>query len=354
MELDPEQLLAPISDDEPAGPDLEYDLDFSELMIAATPKAEAQVGDQVKEGADADFSEVLKIGRGLMDRTIDIRVAVYMAEAALNREGFPLFARIMEYIQGALFTHWDHVHPQLDEDDGDSTERMNALRGLTKSLGMGGDEPVLKQLRRAAISDSRMMGRFSLRHLSVAKGEMTPPADMDSPPDMAAITAAIKDTGEEEMEAIRSGITDALTAVRGIDSLLDERVPGFGPDFAPLIEGLQAAQTAIADVLGGSVDEAGASGGDAAGAVSDGGAPMAAASGGGVGAIANSNDVMRALDLVMEYYARNEPSSPVPLLLKRAKKLVNADFMTIMEDMAYAGLEQVRTVGGLEPSEGEY
>lgn len=350
MELDLDDLLAGFGEAEPAGPDLEYDPTFSELTIAATPKAEQQVGDKIIPAEEPDYAEVLRLGRELMERTIDIRVAVYMAEAALNREGFPLFARILRYIEGALERHWEHVHPQLDaEDDDDPTERVNALRGLADP------ETVLRQLRRAPLSESRMMGRMSLRHLAVARGEMPAPADMENPPDMAAFAAALKDTGEEEMAAIRGGIADALEAVRAIDALLDEKVPGQGPDLSALVAGLRAAQEAIAETLGAELPaEAGEEiESDPAGTAAS-AATGAGAARGAVGGISNSNDVIRALDLIMEYYARNEPSSPVPLLLRRAKRLVNADFLTIMEDMAHAGLEQVRIVGGLEPQEEEY
>lgn len=354
MELDPEELLAGFGEEEPSGPDLEYDPEFSELAIAATPKAEQQVGDKVKEGEEADFAQVLKIGRSLLDRTMDLRVSVYMAEAALARDGFPLFASIMRYIHGTLLLYWDTVHPQLDaEDDDDPTERMNALRGLADG------NTVIRQLRRAPISDSRMMGRFSLRHLAVARGEMTAPADMENPPDMAAFSAAVKDTGGPEMEAIREGISDALNAARQIEEILDEKVPGQGPDLSPLTDGLKAAERAIADTLGeapSAADQDGAQGDAPDGAQGGAGAPAGsggAMAGGGVGGIGNPNDVSRALDLIIDYYARNEPSSPVPILLARAKRLVGADFMTIMNDMAHGGLEQVRVVGGIPP-EDEY
>lgn len=346
MELDPEELLAGFGDDEPSGPDLEYDSEFADLQIAATPKGEQQVGDKVIAAEEADFSEVLKVGKGLMGRTMDIRVAIYMCEAGLNREGFPLFASLMRYIHGSLMLHWDTVHPQLDaDDDNDPTERMNALRGLADS------DTVLKQLRRAPLCDSRGLGRFGLRHLAVAKGEMAAPSDMDNPPDMANFAAAVKDTPEEEMGKIREGIADALNAAREIEKILDENVPGQAPDLSPLIDGLNSADAAIAETLGEAPSEVAADTGGTAGA-----APAASTGGGGgaVGGIANTNDVTRALDLIMEFYARNEPSSPVPLLLARAKRLVSADFMTIMNDMAHGGVDQVRMVGGLPPEEEEY
>ena len=42
------------------------------------------------------------------------------------------------------------------------------------------------------------------------------------------------------------------------------------------------------------------------------------------------------------------PSSPIPMLLERAKRLVNADFLTIIKDMAPHGLDNVQTIGGLD------
>ena len=60
-----------------------------------------------------------------------------------------------------------------------------------------------------------------------------------------------------------------------------------------------------------------------------------------------------ALDRIMAYYARSEPSSPVPLLLDRAKRLVGADFLSIIKDLANDSLTEVRRVGGL-PEDSEY
>ena len=55
-----------------------------------------------------------------------------------------------------------------------------------------------------------------------------------------------------------------------------------------------------------------------------------------------------ALDKIISYYQRHEPSSPVPVLLTRAKRLVSADFLTIMKDMAPQGVDQVRQIGGID------
>jgi len=58
--------------------------------------------------------------------------------------------------------------------------------------------------------------------------------------------------------------------------------------------------------------------------------------------------VRKALDRIIEYYAKHEPSSPLPILLHRARRLVGADFMTIIQDIAPGGLDNVRLIGGIE------
>jgi hypothetical protein len=76
-------------------------------------------------------------------------------------------------------------------------------------------------------------------------------------------------------------------------------------------------------------------------------APAARTEGGGSGAVNGPNDVIASIDRIMAYYARSEPSSPVPILMARAKKLVNADFLTIVRDLAPSGVANVTLIGGL-------
>jgi type VI secretion system protein ImpA len=69
---------------------------------------------------------------------------------------------------------------------------------------------------------------------------------------------------------------------------------------------------------------------------------------GTLNAINNRNDVIRALDLICDYYRLQEPSSPIPLLLRRAKLLVKKDFLEILQELAPDGLAQAQTLRGSE------
>jgi type VI secretion system protein ImpA len=68
------------------------------------------------------------------------------------------------------------------------------------------------------------------------------------------------------------------------------------------------------------------------------------------GPIQSREDVIRSLDQVCDWYARNEPSSPVPLLLRRAKRLVNKSFLEAVQDLSPSGVTEVQTIAGAETS----
>ena len=51
------------------------------------------------------------------------------------------------------------------------------------------------------------------------------------------------------------------------------------------------------------------------------------------------------------FFRQTEPSSPVPLFLERAKRLVSKDFLEVLADIAPDALEQARAAGGLKTSE---
>lgn len=351
MPIDVDSLLVSLGDDEPCGEDLEYDLSFTELEIAAQPKEEQQVGDNVLEGADPDWGEVREKALAVLEQSKDLRAAIYLASAELHLGGFPAFAAVLEYIKRVLDEYWNDVHPQLDaDDDNDPTMRVNAVVNLTDT------DTVLRAVRRAPLTESRGFGRMTLRHIEVANGQSTTPADMDDPPDSAQVSAAFQDTDDEIKQANFDALDQCLELTNGISSMFDTRLgAGFGPDLSPLTDMLKQIVAACAPFGGGGGDAAEASDGaaeDGGAAPAGGGAAVGPGpSGGGVGGINNPNDVQNAIDRICEYYARVEPSSPVPLLLLRARRLVAADFLTIMKDIASDGVDQVNTLGGIVEEE---
>jgi type VI secretion system protein ImpA len=69
------------------------------------------------------------------------------------------------------------------------------------------------------------------------------------------------------------------------------------------------------------------------------------------GDILSREDVNRALDKICQYYEKNEPSSPIPLLLQRAKRLVSLSFVEILKDLAPDSMKQIDMVAGTRKEE---
>jgi type VI secretion system protein ImpA len=340
--MDLAALLQSHGEDDPSGDDLEYDPAFTELEIAAQPGEERQVGDEILYAEDPDYKDIAAKAQDILERSHDLRAAVFMGEAQLRLNGYPGFAKVTSYISQCLETYWDTCHPQLDEDDDDDpTMRVNAI------LALADTDRILRGVRRAPLSKSKMFGALSLRDIAVAEGEETPGKDMTTIPESAQVAAAFQDTDEEELREISDAVSQSLADVIAISATFDDKTPGQGPDLDPLIKVLKKAASKLSNALG-DPEVGEETDDDAADEGSGGGAPVRGGGGGGGGGITSPTDVQNALDRIVAYYERYEPSSPLPLLLLRAKRLVNADFLTIVKDMAPHGIDNVNLIGGLE------
>lgn len=354
--LDIEGMLAEFSPDEPCGKDLdlEYDPEYGELERASQGKPEQQLGDTFVPAEEPDWGLVRRNALKLFARTKDLRVAVILTNGAVRTEGWPGFRDSLSLIDGLLNRYWDCVHPQLDPDDGnDPTQRANLISSLCDA------GTTLTYLREAPLVES-VLGRFSLRDYMIAHGELTHSASEEgAPPEAAVIEAAFKAADLGGLQAIADAVTQSGAALAGIESRLLEVVgAAAAPNMSALSSLLKNAAKATSTGLASRDDAPAAVPEQARGEAIDDVAAVAVAGGRvgvALGPVANRDDVTRALDEICDYYRKQEPSSPIPILLERAKRMIGKDFMEIIQNMAPDGLSQVETLRGPEAgSEDEY
>lgn len=354
--IDIDKLLADISPDEPCGPDLEYDAEFIALMQDAEGKAAKYTpdGQLVEEGEDPNWRDIRNRCVAMFDRTIDLRVTMVLINALMCDAGLPGLRDGLELLKALHERHWDHFHPQLDPDDGnDPMMRMNVVSALAAPIGADGDPRRFQQrLREVPLAESRQLGRFSLRDLLIAAGELSPPKGIETVPNEGLIDGAFKDTeGDTLLETGRAA--DACVELsKSIDQWITNTVGASNAcDLDPWLSMVTELRKRLAPRVearfpGEAVKDTADDAAQAAGQPSGGGeAPQSAALS---GVIASRDDVLRALNKVLDYYARFEPSSPVPLLIRRAQKLVPMGFMEIVRDLSPAALDQIRVIGGDE------
>lgn len=342
-----ESLLGEIAAAAPCGEDLEYDPAFAELEELAQGTPERQYGDTIIPAEPPDWRGVRNAALALFERTRDLRVAVYLARALLHTDGLPGFAAGLGVVQGLLERFWDDVYPRLDPDDNnDPTLRINIVVALCDP------EATLRGLRETPLVSSRALGRFSLREVQIASGVLTPvtTGEQAEPPTQARIDGAFQDADLEELQATAGAVIEAIERVERIEAVLTDQV---GVTQAPDMSALTGVLKEIRQVLSEHLHRRGV--GLAAGIApgeTAAGEPAAGAAAVGqrlvVGEIGSREDAIRMLDKICEYFNRYEPSSPVPFLLKRAKKLVTKDFMAILNDLAPGGAEQATLIFGLQ------
>ncbi len=333
--IDVEALLQPISEDAPCGPVLEYDPAYAEMERAARGRPERQMGEVVVAEEPPDWRAVKRQATNLFARTKDLRIAGYLVKSLLHTDGLPGFASGMFLVQGLLERYWEPVHPVLDPEEGnDPTFRVNTL------LELCDPDTTLPALREAPLVDSRALGRFSLRDVLMARGDVPVPSGLETPPEAGAVEAAFLGCEMEALQETSGAVAETLGHVAAIDALLTDKVGSArAPGFGALVSTLKAIEAILKEKLAarGAGEGGGAEGEGAAGAT--GGRAIG-------GQIRSRDDVVRVLDLACEYFRRHEPSSPVPLLLTRAKRLVAKDFMDIVRDLAPDALTQIELIRG--------
>ncbi|KVP58485.1 type VI secretion protein [Burkholderia ubonensis] len=338
--LDTVALLADISSDHPGGVDVEYDPAFLELEQAVYGKPDVQYGDTVVAATQPDWKAAESLSFDLLSKSHDLRVAGHLARALLNRQGFAGFADGLALIEGLLERCWDSIYPRLDpDDDNDPTARVNALAVLVESSGMVAD------VRDAPLAMSRAQGIARLRDVEYASGESAAPAGVATL-SAASIDAIVADA-RDDAAATHAAVAAALRNAMRIETLLTERVGAARSiDLSPLSRLLRHASAFLGERVAPAAPEA------ANDTPVDGAAVVAnlaavPASSAAPGEIASRQDVIRTLDRICAYYEQHEPSSPVPLLLSRARRLVDKTFIEILEDLAPEGLGQARQAGGI-------
>jgi len=343
--LDIEQLLSEIVAAAPCGEDLEYDPAFAEMEKLAQETPERQYGDTIIPAEPPDWRGVQKAALALMERTRDLRVAVCLTRALLQVESLTGFADGLKLVDGLIERFWEHVHPQLDpDDDNDPTLRVNIIVALCDP------DTTLRALREAPLVNSRALGRFSLRDVQVAAGLLTPVASEGSAelPTPARIDGAFQDADLESLQATVNAVIGAMERVEHIEAALTDRIGVTqAPDMSALTGVLKEIRQVLVDQLrrrgaapAGDADEVEAAAASASDSTASAGPRLV------VGEITSREEAIRLLDKICEYFNRHEPSSPVPFLLKRAKKLVTKDFMAILRDLAPAGTEQADLIFG--------
>ncbi len=336
--IDIEALLKPVSDEQPCGPNLTYDPAFYELENQSRGKPETQFS----PAEDPNWKDLREQALDFLGKSKHLTAAVIITVCELKLNGLSGAEQGLGFIRGLLERQWAAFYPQLDpEDNNDPTERMNILANVTS---FGEPYRFLQRLQEAPLCQSANFGRVRFLDVERAKqpsGE-APPEGQPAPLSEGQIQAAFKDSSPEVIAANHQAAIKAREHLAAIDAFLNNTVGTAGVDLQPLLKMLKSIESTLAGFLPNAA-EAGADGAAVEGAAGSG---TAAAGPRLSGTVQSRDDVVRALDRICDYYRQQEPSSPVPYMLKRAQRMVKMNFMEIVNELTPDAMTQVRVITG--------
>jgi type VI secretion system protein ImpA len=328
--IDLKQLLGANSQDRPSGEDLEYDPLFGNMERAAKGREEQQFGDTLIAAEDPDWVELRAYALAVLQRSKDLRAAVQLTRASVRTDGYAGLSDGLSLISGYLEGYWESLFPQLDSDDhNDPAIRLNTLLNLCDPLEF------LLPISKLPLVSSDRMGQFSLRDIQIASGSLVNPDSKHRELSLEQIEAAFREADPALTAATHSLIEQCIDATSAICETISQKLSAADSlNLQPLSNLLKAADKELASRSwsGNPADLIGSS---------DMGNPhpVSAAPRDNlvVGAVNSRDDVIVSLERICRYYAQHEPSSPVPLLLQRAKRLVKMGFHEIVQDLAPDG-----------------
>ncbi len=342
--MDP--LLEPVSADSPTGEDLSYDPIYNELavLIQGTPET------QFSEAKEPSWPAVRKMAEDGLKRSKDLQIAVYYVVSISQTGGLEGAAKGIEFITGLVRQYWPTVHPQIDPDDNDPTQRVNILSQLAVEPGSFGD-PIkyIDRLSAAAIFRAPGLGPVTLNYLKTE----SPTAGGGTALGFTRLPEIVANSNPEEVAAGVDALKRIVNAVHSLDDFLIETLGRTNaPSFDVLIKALDKGLRPFDALTGGVSAPAGAGASGTAAALAGSAATVARTGGQAIsGDIQSPDDVRRMLQKLCDYYAAAEPSSPVPILLMRAQRLVGKSFLDLIDNLAPGGRAEMDVIAGPLPEE---
>lgn len=333
-------LVQPVPGDKPVGVDLSYEPGYTMLEERLRGDPAQYVGKELlREAKEADWNAITNDVGEMLERSRDLYLMVVFATARLASQGIPGFSESLQVIWHNLENHGDSLYPELDPAE-PPEERYISWRNLLQTMADPVHSPedpfqVMHRLKRTTLTQSKRVGSFSFEQIVAAE------AGESGALGAGEIEAAFADSPKafivDELQAAR----EAVEAVTGIETVTRESM---GMENAPALGPLKKMLQDIADCLRRYLPQDATEPG--AEVAEEGAETAATAPGGGIQSVSiRTRDEARiALEKIIEYYRRYEPASPLPLMLQRAKRLVDRDFLSILEDLHPDAVDQVRLI----------
>lgn len=341
-----ETLLAPISEDKPAGEYLRYSGIYDEISEARRADLEVPQGDWQTEIKYADYRKVIALATPALEKeTKDLQIAAWFSEALVKEYGFTGLRDCLKLLSGLQRNFWETLHPEIDE--GDMEGRANALAWMETQASFALKQGKITGYNGYSFVDFEDSKRFdipdNIESLDTAEqaryNELRTQAEKENRVTANKWRAEMAQTRRTFYEELNFLIDECWAAYNDLNRIIEEK---FDPNQAPGMTNLKKSLDEVHSLIKKFLEEKRAEEPDEAadetvadGETADGeGATVKVAGVATVsGAIQNRQDALKRLADIATFFQKTEPHSPISYLVTRAVKWGNMPLESWLQDV---------------------
>lgn len=366
--IDLETLLAPISEDAPAGVDPRSDTSSNSLYYRvkdarnaarAAERSAVEIGGPMPEEWEDVIDAALEV---LTGHAKDLEIAAWMTEGLVRRDGFAGLRDGLKAIKGIVVTFWDQCFPVIDEEDG-IEGKVSAISGLSGSGAVG---TLIQPIRLTPLTRG---SQWNLSHWSYEQAndleKVTDPSRRQERIDNGAVTMEqfrqsvaetssahfqeVSETLDECLDALAE-MSSAFDAVAGVDAPSTSGLRGMLEEVRSAVRHFAADKLAAGEFATGQVEEAVAD-------TTAQGSEVAAGEGSAVvrriNGYATREDALAELTRIAGYFRKTEPHSPISYTLEDAVRRARLTLPELLAELAEdpAHIQRILMAAGIKPQE---
>ncbi len=253
-----DELLQPLSGDNPSGVNLYPTPLFEEIREARRQDDTGPQGLWEHDVKAADYDAVVRLTTdALANKTKDLFLATWLAEALLIRRGFAGLNEGIKLIFGLIDQFWDSVYPELE--DGDAEFRASPLDWFGNYLEPSkGSSPALAIKTVPIATDGLTWLRYSEsrtvptqadaqesdtkqtdREKALKEGKLAP----------EEADASVDQTPKAFYTKLHKDIAESLKNLNATEALANDKFGDVAPSFSKLRNGLTEVATTVSIIL---------------------------------------------------------------------------------------------------------
>jgi type VI secretion system protein ImpA len=321
-------LSKPVSDDQPAGPDLDEEMDSAYMnytLIAPdrlpTSFLVSVPGTDERKPFDRSGIEITKeieTVAGFLEQTRDLRLVMLDARFNAAAGRFIEFTESTQGLAILVTTFWDDVHPKPA--DGDMIMRQNTVESLD-DLGQ-----IVLHLQHAPLAGGGRTRPISLRNYLVATGKAQAREGEETISISEISATMLNEANAARVAEVHAAIEASRAALETIRVTFTEKA---GAEFAPSFPNLLDLYKQMIEMIGAYRTDLVPVAETASGTDEYGG--EAGVSTLPAGSVKTHADASEALIAAESYFLRMEPSSPALILVHQARMLVGQPLTFALE-----------------------